>query len=219
MERIEETNGEIDMNGLYIAWSEDQQSAAPKTLREWIGLYPRQADALIGWSCDAPLLDYADTLPDDPAGEARVREIGLKVVAEMRAKYFAASQSVAAPPVSLLAAAKAQGLTLKILALRIGVGLSVASKLDRRLVNAGTVPAECVRRMADALNLTAAQVQSYLQQGPTLAAGAMYKAAEAPQVAEKQDFAAAIQSASDMREEEKALWLSNPLGNEGEENK
>ena len=33
-EMIEETSGEMNMDSLYIAWSEDRRSIAPKTLRE-----------------------------------------------------------------------------------------------------------------------------------------------------------------------------------------
>ena len=193
------------MDSLYIAWSEDRRNAAPKSLREWVAQYPGQADALIHWAGEAPVMDYADKLPADAAGEKRTREMGLTLVAEMRAQYFAPS---AVPPISLAAAAKAQGMRLAEFARKVGVGLTVASKLDRRLIHAEQIPAECVRRIADALNLTAAQIRAYLQQGPTLAQGAMYRADSAPQVADKQDFASAIQSAADMSEEEKTFWLA-----------
>ena len=209
MERSEkkliETSGEMNMDSLYIAWREDRRSAAPKALREWVAQYPGQADALMNWAGASPILDYADKLPADAVGEKRVREIGQNIVAEMRAQYFAPT---AVPPVSLAAAAKAQGMRLAEFARKVGVGLTVASKLDRRLIHAEQVPAECVRRIADALNLTANQIRAYLQQGPTLAQNAMYRADAAPQVADKQDFTAAIQSAADMSEEEKAFWLA-----------
>lgn len=193
------------MDSLYIAWSADRQNASPKSLREWVAQHPAQAEALIHWAGDAPVIDYADSLRTEADGEKQVREIGRHLVAEMRAQYFAPS---AVPPVSLAAAAKAQGMRLAEFARKIGVGLTVASKLDRRLIHAEQVPAECVRRIADALNLTAAQIRAYLQQGPTLAQGAMYRADSAPQVADKQDFAAAIQSAADMSETDKAFWLA-----------
>ena len=193
------------MDSLYIAWSEDRRNTVPKSLREWVAQYPGQADALMNWAADAPVMDYADKLATDAAGEKRVREIGFNIVAEMRAQYFAPSP---VPPVSLAAAAKAQGMRLAEFARKVGIGLTVASKLDRRLIHAEQVPAECVRRIADALNLTAIQIRAYLQQGPTLAQGAMYRADSAPQVADKQDFTAAIQSAADMRDEEKAFWLA-----------
>ncbi len=204
MERGKEANEEMNMDSLYCAWSEDRRGSAPKPLREWTQAHPRQAEALTAWACDAPLLDAAERAPEDAAGTARVREIGRQVVAEMRAQYFA---QTAAAPVSLTAAAQKQGLTLADFARKIGVGLTIASKLNRRLIHAEQIPAECLRRMADALDLTAAQVRAYVQQGPTLAQNAMYKSAAAPQVTEKQDFAAAISSASDMTEAEKAFWL------------
>ena len=125
----------------------------------------------------------------------------------MRAQYFAA----VALPASLTAAAKNRGLTLAAFAQTIGVGLTVASKLNRRLIHAGTIPAECVQRMADALDLTAAQIRAYLQQSPTLAQGAMYRADSAPQVADKQGFAEAIASAPDMDNAAKARWQSQAL--------
>ena len=208
-ENADETSGEITMDSLYIAWSEDRQSAAPKPLRQWIAQHPRHSDALTAWTADAPLLDLADAAPTDVDGERRACEIGLNLVAEMRAQYFAAS----APPVSLTAAAKNRGLTLAAFAQTIGVGLTVASKLNRRLIHAGTIPMDFVQRMADALDLTAAQIRAYLQQAPTLAQGAMYRADAAPQVqiADKQNFAEAIASAPDMDDTEKALWQSETL--------
>ena len=197
-----ETSGANDMDSLYIAWSEDRKSAAPKPLRDWTSANPGHADALTAWTADAPLLDLADGQPANFAGERRVVEIGLNVVAEMRAQYFAD----AAPPASLIAAAKARGLTLAAFAQRLGVGLTVASKLNRRLIHGGTVPAAFIQQMADALDLTAAQIRAYLNLSPTLAQGAMYRADAAPQVSEQQDFAEAIAAAPDMDAAAKALW-------------
>ena len=63
-------------------------------------------------------------------------------------------------------------------------------------------------RPVEPLDVTREQVRAYLNQTPTLAAGALYKADAAPQAAEQQPFAQALAACPGMSEEQKAFWLT-----------
>ena len=204
---------ESERDALYIAWSEDRQTAAPTPLRDWIARHPAHAEELTRWAVDAPVLECAAQRPTDPAAEARTLEIGQQVVAEMRARYLTAQP---APLKGLLETAKACGLTPKALAERLGVGLSTLAKLQQRHFRFASLPAEIVERAADALQVSAGQVRAYLQQPPTLAAGASYKSDGVPRAAEQEDFAQAVRVSRDMTEEQKAYWLAQAENTTGE---
>ena len=200
-----ETTNNTNLDDLFIAWSEDQHTAAPRPLTEWIAAQPECAAALIQWTAAEPVLEYAASLPENAPGEAKTRAVGRQVLAEMRARYTVQSAPVLTI-ISLQDAAKAQGKTLKTLARQIGIGFTVACKLQDRLIHAATVPQALVQRLADALGLSGEQVRAYLQQPPRLAAGAMYKSDGVPQAAAPQDFTEAVETAADMLPADKNFW-------------
>lgn len=204
---------ESQRDALYIAWSEDRQTAAPTPLRDWIARHPAHAEELTRWAVDTPLLDCAAQRPADLAAEAHTLAIGRQVVAEMRARYLTAQP---APLKGLLETAKACGLTPKALAERLGVGLSTVAKLQQRHFRFASLPAEIVAQAADALQVSVGQVRAYLQQPPTLAAGASYKSDGVPRAAAQEEFADSIRSSRDMTEEQKAYWLAQAENTTGE---
>jgi transcriptional regulator with XRE-family HTH domain len=200
---IQTEKREQDM--LFADWSEDRQTATPKPLADWIAAYPDHAAELVRWAVEAPVIDCVEQTPADPAADARVLAIGRQVIAEMRAQQRAAAP---ARLESLLQAAKQHGLTLKTLAERIGVGPSTVAKLQQRHFRPASLPAELIRRVADALQVTADQVRDYLRQPPTLSASASYKSADVPRTTTQEDFAQAIHNCLDMTEEQKSFWLT-----------
>lgn len=204
---------ESQRDALYIAWSEDRQTAAPTPLRDWIARHPAHAEELARWAVDTPLLDCAAQRPADLAAEAHTLAIGRQVVAEMRARYLTVQP---APLKGLLETAKACGLTPKALAERLGVGLSTVAKLQQRHFRFASLPAEIIARAADALQVSVGQVRAYLQQPPTLAAGASYKSDSVPRAAAQEEFAQAIRSSRDMTEEQKAYWFTQTENTTGE---
>lgn len=185
---------------LYIAWDEDRQSAAPRPLAAWLTDNPEHTAELLYWAGTAPLLDCANSSPDDPALEARTRAIGRQVVAEMRARYATPALT------NLVEAAKRQGMTAKTLAARLDVGISIVAKLNQRLFNAASLPETLIVRLAETLQTNAGTVRAYLQQSPTLATGVQYKADGVPHVGAAEEFAAAIRACRDMTDAQKAVW-------------
>jgi transcriptional regulator with XRE-family HTH domain len=187
-------------DALYAAWSEDRAGASPKSLKAWLSECPDEEADLIAWTAAAPVMERAETYPADLTGEARAAEIGHRVVAEMRARYETALTS-------LLAMASSNGLTEETLAERLDLSEPILIKLERRLLRFASIPGEVVNRIAEVLQVSARQVQSYLSQPPTLAANAMYRADSVPK-ARQQDFAEAVESCFEMSEVQKRFWLN-----------
>ena len=194
---------DADADELFAEWNDDRKQAAPQPLKTWVSSYPTHTNDLIDWSVSAPILEYADSLPANPAGEARTIEIGQQVLREMRAQYL----TQAAPIADLFATAKTQGLKPAALAIRIGIDSTLLNKLQQRLLDAATIPDILIDRLSNALAIPFSAVQTYLRQTPKLAAGASYKSDGVPQTGQQEDFAAAVR-ASTLDEAQKEEWLS-----------
>ncbi len=197
------SKGDPDADELYAEWSDDQKQTAPQPLKTWVSAYPKHTNDLIDWSVSAPILDYADCLPANPAGEARTIEIGQQVLREMREQYLTQAASIT----DLFVTAKAQGLKPGVLAAQIGIDSTLLNKLQQRLLDAATIPDILIDRLSHALAVPFSEVQTYLRQTPKLAAGASYKSDGVPQTGQQEDFAAAVR-ASTLDEAQKAEWLS-----------
>ncbi|MCS6775840.1 MAG: hypothetical protein RMJ43_02770 [Chloroherpetonaceae bacterium] len=198
-----------ELDELYAAWEEDRRSSHPTPLKEWIRRYPQHRAELIQWATMAPIMDYAETLPDDPEGEAHVRAIGHRIIEEARRKWRARQAATIAPPLrSLQATAQRVGLNPKALATRLGLGLTLLMKLEYRHLRLASIPDRLIRQLAEALQVSEQHIRAYLQQPPTLAPGASYRANQVPQVPAQEDFAHAVRSAPDMDEAQKASWLN-----------
>ena len=113
------------------------------------------------------------------------------------------------PPIrSLLTEATARGLSPQQLRAAVGLGTSVLMKLDRRLIRFGSIPGGAIEQIAAAIQRDVASVAHYLQQRPTFAPGAAFRAEQAPQLAEPEDFATAVRADPTMTPEERDRWLS-----------
>jgi hypothetical protein len=112
-----------------------------------------------------------------------------------------------APIRSLLDEATARGLSLQQFRDAVGLGRGVLMKLDRRLIQFGSIPRAAIENIAAAIQRDVATVASYLQQGPTLAATASYRSEQAPELAAQEDFATAVQTDPSMTAEQRARWL------------
>jgi hypothetical protein len=80
-------------------------------------------------------------------------------------------------------------------------------KLDRRLIQFGSIPRAAIEQIAAVIQRDFASVVNYLQQGPTLAASASYRSEQAPQVGAQEDFASAVRTDTTMSAEQRARWL------------
>lgn len=196
---------EDTIDALYAAWSADRKTANPLPLRHWQETHPEEADELMRWTTAEQVCELSESVLVSPEAEARTIGIGMTVLREMRERY---TVSPAPQPItSLIALIKQQGYTAKTLAQNLEVGQPLVAKLNQRLVRFSTIPNAFLTRLADALNVGITSLSDYLRQPPTLSTSAQYKADSAPQVADAEDFATAINACPDMTEAQKSAWL------------
>ena len=196
----------VERETLYMAWREDRDQAMPRPLQRWIADYPGFADDFIAWASDLPLIQPGGYGAGDLVEEARLAKVGRSVVAEMRARY-----GLEPPPlISLTEAARQRNLRFKDVAVRVGIGVPILSKLEQRLLRFATLPESLIVKLAAALELGTETVRDYLRLPPTLAAGAAYQytGKSAPQVSVQEDFAQAVRSCPGMTESDKQVWLT-----------
>jgi hypothetical protein len=194
---------EDDMDQLFASFYADRHSEAPRPLVSWIDDRPDLSAQFIQWATEIPALATAELMPASPDFESRSLAIGQAIL-----QRHGLAASVGAGLSSLNDAARRCGSTPREAARRIGVGMSIFAKLNRRLISAGTIPARLLDRTAETLRLSLEEVRDYLAQPPALAAGAAYRSDAPPSVSEPQDFAEAVRTSPDMTDAEKLEWLS-----------
>lgn len=198
---LKHTNEHLDR--IFIEFAQDRQSAAPRPLVEWIAANPDMKAEFVAWAADIPALEYAEKQSVDADTEARTVRTGLGVLKKLG---FAIEESI--PFSDLNTVARQQGYSPKQMAQRLGMGISLFSKLNRRLLNLSSIPHRLIERLAEELRTSVEQARTYLAQPPTLAAGALYRSEQTPEAAEQQDFADAVRNCPDMSESQKADWLA-----------
>jgi hypothetical protein len=81
-------------------------------------------------------------------------------------------------------------------------------KLEYRQIRVTSIPAACIERLAETLQVGIEEVRVYLNQAPRLAPGASYRKNGVPEVNTQDDFAEAVRGCSDMTESQKTEWLA-----------
>jgi hypothetical protein len=192
-------------------------------LADWTGRYPEHARSLARlaaaqrWNSSVA----ADRTAGSGGGkiaaaDARVLAVGRAALAAARASAAAqipqtqqTAVAAAAPLTSLLAAARARGLSADALAAHLDLPVACFWKLHRRLFAPDSLPRTLVAQLAQALDRTMDEVESYLRQPPTLAASASYKADEMPAIGMQEDFAASLAQDADLTNTQRARWLAS----------
>ncbi len=88
------------------------------------------------------------------------------------------------PLTSLVEEAKTYGYTPQQFARTLRLDTPLLTRLNQRLLDVGTVPRTLIHQMARLLDRSLEEITVYLSQPPRLAAGAQYKAKQAPMVRE-----------------------------------
>jgi hypothetical protein len=189
---------ENDLDAVLIAFVEAGPGAS---LSDWMQRHPAAARDLARLASER--WTGENKLPDDAGADARVRDIGLSVFRAARR-----APQAAAPLTSLLAAARARGLTADTLSARLDLPVTCFWKLHRRLFAPDSVPRGLVAALAGALDRAADEMAAYLRQPPILAAGASYRSDDTPRVGEQEDFAAALRDDPNATPAQRARWLS-----------
>lgn len=182
------------------------------SLAEWIRRFPQHERELTEFAASWSLMKWLPPSPDaEEVDEKTLVLRGMSVVQNLLHKQLqaqAAPATAVAPFESLVAEGRARGLAPRQLARSAGIGDSLLRKLDRRLIRHSSIPREAVEALAAAIQREAESVARYLQQGPTFAAAAQYRAEQAPELAEPEDFLAAVQTDPTMTNEQRARWLA-----------
>ena len=215
----EEFSNLTDEADLYeVALAFDQAlDAAPQDhalLTRWTARFPQFAEELM----DVGYARFAFGLTlTDPVTEYSV---------ESAPDNLPISAADRAPLTNLMEEAKARGLDAAEFARILRLDKLLLGKLNRRNLDALTLPWTLVERLALTLERSFDEVTAYLSGGMRLASQAHYKARQAPSIvaeagAPKQSFAEALQSGAQLPDEDTAFWLAEiasgrTLGNEHE---
>ncbi len=177
---------------------------------------PNDHAQLTRWTARFP--QFAEELMD--IGYARFA-FGLTLTDPVE-EYLAESALV--PLTNLMDEAKVRGLDTARFAQSLQIDKLLLGKLNRRNLDALTLPRVLVERLAQALERSVEEIAAYLNGDMRLAASAHYKSRQAPSIvaeagAPKQSFAEALGSGTQISEEDKAFWLAeieqgNVLGHE-----
>lgn len=173
-------------------------------LRRWAARFPTFEDDFVtvgfsryalGQALTDPLADYdADYDADYEAAPAR-------------------------PPLTGLASeAEARGLSVAAVAQTLRMDRTLLLRLDQRVLEAWTLPAALIDRLAQALERTTDEIRAYLSAPPKLASGTHYRARIAPKMVQERgilqspvrqpSFADEVRRNSKMSDEDKAFWLA-----------
>ncbi len=204
---------------------EIQQHGRPN-LKEWLIQYPQYADEIIEYCSFSWDFEEAQKRSPDPRIEADLRKAAQDAFLEATRFPFGPKLGYWADRL---------GMSTKDLADKLGIGMSVLAKLDRRLIRPETIPQTLVDRLATVLRRPVEWIRQYLEQPPVWAHNASYRAFGEPGIGgyrQGQEFAAdavseagdrepsaalssrpqqafhdAIRSASDMTSKQKAQWV------------
>jgi hypothetical protein len=208
MEAVANINTEAQSEGdaVLIAFAEAHE-AGTASLSEWMRRYPAHARELARYAAHTWAGDTVYTEAAPSAEALRVRRIGLEVARACRAAQTAPQTAPQTALTSLLAVVKAQGLKPEVFAQNLGISYALFFKLHRRLIAPDSVPARFVQSLAEALERSVDEVRAYLNQGPTLAAGASYRSDNRPQAGQQETFAQAVASDPEMTDEQRNRWI------------
>ena len=187
-------------------------------LREFIQRYPQFEHELTEFAASWQLSEALPMSPDvQGVSDEMIVERGLRAVDELLSgREFQVEPagvpvgSVAQPPPvrSLLDEARAQGLRPRQFAAAVGMGESLLAKLDRGLIRFASIPREAMESIAEALHRDLASIQSYLEaRTPSVAPMAAFKAEQAPEVGQPEDFASAVETDATMSAEQRQRWI------------
>jgi len=191
-------------------------SPSPEALAGYIAKYPEHREAIVAfvavWSEQHFLQD--DTMSSAPNEAALVESACLRFDAAMeersaqrvRASAPSADAAVAAASQTLSEWARRAGFDLVDLAVPLDLDIGLVAKLDRRLIQAETLPRRLLDELARVLTTTTDTIRSILSAPPATAVPAFMIVRSAAR-SMPEPFADAVR-ASTLPEITKARWLS-----------
>jgi hypothetical protein len=113
---------------------------------------------------------------------------------------------------SLFEAGEKLGMDKFGLAARLRLSIGIITKLNQRLIECSTVPMALVRELASTIGHSVDEVLEYLRCKPRLAPGLSFKADEAPELPQPQDFVEAVEKDRSLDPERKKELLELARG-------
>lgn len=192
-----------DVLDALVASAKTPSASSPE---HWIRDYPQFECELVDFIASWTIMNSATPKETSgPEAEALVLR-GMSIVQNLLHEMSSPPERGRAID-SLLGSAQSLGMSLKEFAGAVRLGQVVMRKLDRRLIRYPSIPTDLPARLAALLRCQAEDVSLYLQQAPTLAASARYRADSTPTLADPEAFDTAVRSDPTMAEEDRSHWL------------
>jgi hypothetical protein len=204
-------NPDMDLEDVLNEFSAELEELGPSyaLLTSWTARYPAYAHELSELAAAETLLRHSPAAPDQ-ASDERLLQAGLDaargVLERVRHERPAAVPARALLP-GLMIRAREIGLSIRELADRSRLSVTLVGLLDHRLIGFASIPQEVVDALAGALQIQAASVGQYLQQSPSFAASASYRAEDAPTLPTTQDFFEAVRQDPTLDESRRSALL------------
>jgi len=232
---------DAELEAVLEAYADAEPGPDRATLATWIGRYPQFARELTDFTARWQLLKWAGDADDathtalatsEVADEEHERMV-LRGVSAAQSVFFAkraarriagrtapsreasivpaAASPAGAPIESLIAAARRAGLEYTALKERVGLSDALLQKLNRRLINPLSIPAQITGDIAAAIQQRVEAVSRYLTLAPTFAPGAQHRATQAPALPKsKEDFFEAVRNDAALPADRKREILALP---------
>lgn len=197
---LNQQRGELDE--LLAAIMAENPPMSRDTVERLSARYPAHRAEILDWAVAGWMeCEVSSETEGTPEQDAAATKRAERILQEYRA---AQSKGLA----SLADAARERGMEPSAFTSELGIGSSVFWKLERRLIEAATIPASLLDRIAKLLEAPRVAVENYLRLPPTLSHGASFYANEPPKAARAQTWVEALETAPDMSAEQKVSWRS-----------
>jgi hypothetical protein len=170
-----------DEESVLLAFSMEP-SHGQETLERYIREYPQHATALIDCSIDLR--------PELPAEDVPATMVPDSAVDKAWQRFEQAVQQSAAEPANPFAKLNTSG--FKAIARSLDVSNLFLMRVRDRAINAATIPARFVEKLASELGATAQAVIAYLQGPPGMVSGHAFRSSVKPSVGEQITFDVAV---------------------------
>lgn len=171
-----------------------------KILQKWIETYPQFANDLTDFAAARAIVKFAPEEEISAQNERRYEEMGLKNLRTILGKETSPQIEIS----SLADLAKAKGFNKAKFASAIGLSLSLLMYLEKKRLEAATIPRALIKRIADALETGEEIVSAYLSQPLSTATQASFKTASRPSgEAELKSFTDAVREDQTLSAKEK----------------
>ncbi len=162
-----------------MAFDEHRRSGLPlpDAIRATVAEFPRQAVSIADYTMQASVLGSDES--SQTSNPVAVKTTLIALVDKIAQSKL--QQQSSDTITSIISRAESVLGSSATLAQTLEVGQSLLLKLDRRMIQFGTIPAAFLQVLADKLQLSRAAIDDYLQMPPRLALSADYKSRKRPE--------------------------------------